>query len=272
MDRPVIYVKNVFRDENEEVAGIVGAFLDITERKHAEDQIKASLAEKDVLLKEIHHRVKNNLQIISSLLSLQSENIGSGDQEKTFRDSQNRIRSMALIHEKLYQSKDISRVDFAEYVRSLTAYLSRSYVIGPGVTIVIDIEGVSLGIDMAIPCGLIINELVSNSLKYAFRDRQTGEVRIGLRRSGTVFTLTIADNGPGLPPGVDFRDTPSLGLQLVNTLVEQLEGDIELDQSHGTTYRITFARQNQVPSPPARPERPPRFRGRNSHVYLVAGE
>jgi two-component sensor histidine kinase len=196
-----------------------------------------------VLLKEIHHRVKNNLQIISSLLSLQSENINSENPARTFRESQDRIRSMALIHEKLYQSNDISRIDFAEYVRSLTAYLFRSYITGPGIEISIDIHDVSLGIDMAIPCGLIINELVSNSLKYAFPDRRPGEIDISLAQCDHEYKLTVSDNGTGLPEGMDFRNTPSLGLQLVNTLVHQLEGNIVLDTSHGTRFVITFAGQ-----------------------------
>jgi PAS domain S-box-containing protein len=224
-----------------ELASAVKALqAEVAERKRVERQMLSSLQEKEVLLKEIHHRVKNNLQIISSLLSLQSEKISGQDPVRTFRESQDRIRSMALIHEKLYQARDISRVDFAEYARSLTAYLSRSYVSGPGIEIVIDIEDVSLDIDLAIPCGLIINELVSNSLKYAFPDGRHGEIRIGLSRAGNGYTLVVADNGAGLPPGLDFRDTPSLGLQLVNTLVGQLEGTIELLRGTGTAFRISF--------------------------------
>jgi two-component sensor histidine kinase len=218
---------------------------EIAERKRVEAQIQSSLQEKEVLLKEIHHRVKNNLQIISSLLSLQSENIGTENPVQTFRESQDRIKSMALIHEKLYQSKDISRIDFAEYVRSLTAYLYRSYVTAPGIEIAIDIQDMSLGIDTAIPCGLIINELVSNSLKYAFPDGRTGEIRIGLVRDGRNYTLKVSDDGAGLPPGLDFRNTPSLGLQLVNTLVTQLEGTIELLHGGGTVFRISFGEPGQ---------------------------
>ncbi len=224
-----------------ELANAVRALqAEIAERKRAEQQMAVSLEEKEVLLKEIHHRVKNNLQIISSLLSLQSEKIGSDDLARTFRESQDRIRSMALIHEKLYQARDISRVDFAEYVRSLTAYLSRSYVTRPGIEIVIDIQGIFLDIDKAIPCGLIINELVSNSLKYAFRDGRRGEIRISLSHDDHSYILAVGDNGVGLPPGLDFRNTPSLGLQLVDTLVGQLEGTIQLADGGGTTFTITF--------------------------------
>jgi PAS domain S-box-containing protein len=213
---------------------------EIAERKRVELRMMSSLQEKEVLLKEIHHRVKNNLQIISSLLSLQSEKICGQDPVKTFRESQDRIRSMALIHEKLYQARDISHVDFAEYARSLTAYLSRSYVTGPGIRLVVDIDGISLDIDKAIPCGLIINELVSNSLKYAFPDRRPGEIRIRLTGDGDGYALVVEDNGTGLPPGLDFRNTPSLGLQLVNTLVEQLEGRIDLLPGTGTVFMIKF--------------------------------
>jgi PAS domain S-box-containing protein len=224
-----------------ELASAVEALqAEIAERKRVEQQMLSSLQEKEVLLKEIHHRVKNNLQIISSLLSLQSEKIGNRDPARTFRESQDRIRSMALIHEKLYQARDISHVDFAEYVRSLTAYLFRSYVTGPGIQLAMDIDDISLDIDKAIPCGLIINELVSNSLKYAFPAGRRGEVRITLSKGGKGYVLVVADNGIGLPPGLDFRNTPSLGLQLVNTLVSQLEGAVELAPDAGTAFRITF--------------------------------
>ncbi len=224
-----------------ELASAVQALqAEIAERKRVEQQMMSSLQEKEVLLKEIHHRVKNNLQIISSLLSLQSEKLNGQDPARTFRESQDRIRSMALIHEKLYQARDISRVDFAEYTRSLTSYLFRSYVTGPGIDLAVDIDGISLDIDKAIPCGLIINELVSNSLKYAFPDRRPGQICIRLSGDGNGYSLVVEDDGAGLPPGLDFRNTPSLGLQLVNTLVDQLEGRIELLHGTGTVFRITF--------------------------------
>ena len=229
-----------------ELASAVKALQDeIAERRRVEQRMMSSLQEKEVLLKEIHHRVKNNLQIISSLLSLQSEKIGSENPAKTFQESQDRIRSMALVHEKLYQARDISHVDFAEYVRSLTAYLSRSYVTRSGIEVVIDIEGVSLGIDTAIPCGLIINELVSNSLKYAFKDDRTGVVHVSLSKRDDTYTLIVSDNGTGLPPEIDFRNTFSLGLQLVNTLVSQLEGTIEQFGDSGTTFRMIFRENPQ---------------------------
>ena len=216
---------------------------EIAERKRAEEQIKASLAEKEVLLKEIHHRVKNNLQVISSLLYLQSKSIEDKAALQMFQESQNRVRSMAFIHERLYQSQDLARVDFAEYVRSLTNYLFRSYGVSTDVIqLKINMDDLPLGIDTAIPCGLIVNELVSNSLKYAFPDGRGGEIRIELRSDGdNRIALMVSDDGVGLPEDLDFRKTESLGLQLVNNLsVAQLEGAIDLDRRGGTTFRITF--------------------------------
>jgi PAS domain S-box-containing protein len=214
---------------------------EIAERKRAEEQIKASLREKEVLLKEIHHRVKNNLQVISSLLYLQSKNVKDKGTFGILQESQSRVRSMVLVHERLYQSPDLARIDFAEYIRSLANYLFRSYGVNTNVIqLRLNVDDVLLGVDTAIPCGLILNELVSNALKHAFPDGREGEVRIELRADDGQLTLIVSDNGVGLPQDLDFRDTESLGLQLVNTLVEQIEGTIELDRSDGTAFKITF--------------------------------
>jgi two-component sensor histidine kinase len=205
-------------------------------------QVEESLEEKNILLKEIHHRVKNNLQVISSLLNLQSAQIKDPVTVQLFRDSQNRVRSMALIHEKLYQSHDLARIDFKSYIESLSNYLVRSYATeARRVTFRLEIEQISLGIDQAVPCGLIINELVSNSLKYAFPDNQKGEVTIQFKiDERQQLQLTVGDNGIGFPESIDFQNTASLGLQLVNSLVNQLEGSIELIRSSGTQFRIVF--------------------------------
>ena len=219
---------------------------EMKERALAQEIIRTSLREKEVLLKEIHHRVKNNLQIISSLLNLQSGT--SHENSSALKESQSRIRSMALIHEKLYQSENLSHINFSEYVASLTNYLSRSYILSQNVTIEIDIKGISLDVDRAIPCGLIINELVSNSLKYAFKDGRTGKLRVGMSRDGDRYILTVGDNGVGLPPGFDFRESQSLGLQLVTTLVDQIEGTIELEKTAGTVFTIRFGEQTASPS------------------------
>ena len=215
---------------------------EIAERKRAEEQIKASLKEKEVLLKEVHHRVKNNLQVISSLLYLQSKDIENAWVFDIFQDSQSRIRSMALVHEKLYQSQDLGRIDFAEYVQSLANYLYRSYDTSSHlVDLNVNIDRVYLSIDTALPCGLIVNELISNSLRHAFPEGQKGQIWVELRlQHDGQYTLAVSDNGVGLPEDLDFQNTRSLGLQLVNSLVDQLEGTIELDRSTGVAFKITF--------------------------------
>ena len=220
-----------------------GTHLNITERKQAEEQIKQNLKEKEVLLSEIHHRVKNNMQVISSLLKLQSAKIEDKKYVDMFKDSENRIRSMALIHEKLYQSKDFANVDFNGYVKSIANDLIRSYAVTPDkIKLNTKIEDVSLGLDNAIPCGLIINELISNSLKYAFPKDREGEINIVLRSiNSDEIELTLSDDGIGIPAEIDIRETESLGLQLVQLLAEdQLEGNIELDREAGTAFRIRF--------------------------------
>ncbi len=215
-------------------------FIDITERKQAEEKIKQSLREKEVLLREIHHRVKNNLQVVSSLLNLQSEHTKDEKYTEMLKESQNRIRSMALIHEKLYKSENLADIDFKEYIESLVHGLVRTYKTTDRVALKIDVKDISLGIDAAIPCGLIISELVSNSLKYAFPDRE-GDITITLHSSDGKVELVVADSGIGIPDTVDFKKTETLGLDLVTTLVEgQLNGSITLDKKGGTAFYITF--------------------------------
>ncbi len=211
---------------------------DVTDRKRSE-QIKQSLKEKEILLQEIHHRVKNNIQIISSLLNLQSSYIKDERYKQMLKDSQDRIKSMALIHEKLYQSSNLADISFEEYIQDLVQSLYRSYGTS---SIALEVEGsdVSLDIDAAIPCGLIINELVSNSLKHAF-PYDKGRIKIFFRSIDDNIELVVSDNGVGIPDTIDFRTTESLGLHLVTILVEdQLKGTISLDRSNGTTFKITF--------------------------------
>jgi two-component sensor histidine kinase len=218
--------------------------MELESRKRAEEQLKVSLKEKELLLKEVHHRVKNNLQIISSLLRLQSDYIKDEKALASFKDSQNRIRSMALIHEKLYQSKDLFRIDFAEYIRDLTGNLLRSYTArSQAITLRINAKDIWLNLDTAISCGLIINELVSNSLKHAFTPANPeNRIEVNIHSSSNnKFILTVRDNGVGFPQDLDFQDTESLGLQLVCTFIEQLEGTIELDRSQGTTFTMKFS-------------------------------
>lgn len=216
------------------------------ERREAIEQIELSLKEKEVLLKEIHHRVKNNLQIICSLLNLQAEVIEDPRVSEIFRESQSRIQSMALIHEKLYHSEDLASVNFCDYLNDLVTNLRYSYQVNlDSLLLTLKIEQIELDIDTAIPCGLIVNELVSNALKYAFSPSDPGELRIELYAVGDrEYTLIVSDTGVGFPPELDFRQTKSLGLQLVNSLVKQLEGSIELNRDKGTEFKIWFPKQN----------------------------
>lgn len=214
--------------------------LDITERKLSEKKVKQSLYEKEVLLKEVHHRVKNNLQIISSILSLQSFSISDQQTIDLLTNSQNRIRSMSLIHELLYQTKDFSTINFSEYIRSISTNLFQSYNQSADIHLITELEELFLDLDLAIPCGLIINELVTNSLKYAFDINGEGEVKIQLSQKGDDVLLKMQDNGKGFPETINFRATESLGMQLVVSLVDQIDGEIVFDNSHGTSYEIRF--------------------------------
>lgn len=241
-----------------------GIYRDITDIKRTEEQIKASLKEKEALLQEIHHRVKNNMQIISSLHSLQAQQIKNKKILETFKTTQDRIKSMALIHERLYRSRDLASVDFAEYVESLTAYLSSSYGISPQkIRVDIDIKDVSLDINTAVPCGLIINELVTNSLKYAFPGRKKGEIRIAARPiNNTEIELTVSDNGVGIPRNVDIQKADSLGLHLVCLLAkEQLHGQIQVERTKGTCFRIRMRMKNESKANTGPRGRKPRSRG-----------
>jgi two-component system, sensor histidine kinase PdtaS len=240
-----------------------GLVLDITKRKAADIALKKT---QEVRVKEIHHRIKNNLQVISSLLSLEAERSTNSKMIEALRESQNRVASMALIHEELYRGSEIDKLDFADYLQRLTADLFRSYKLGnERISLKLDLEQVYLGMNKAIPLGIIVNELVSNALKYAFPNGKKGEIYISLLemknkedihnnsdRSGTEsdcinkeelpLILTIADNGQGFPDRVDFRNTDSLGLQIVNALVEQIEGCIELKKGNGSEFRIRFSK------------------------------
>lgn len=238
-------------DKNGVVVGYVGTITDITERKKFEDQISSSLKEKDVLLKEIHHRVKNNMQVITSLLRLQSERIEDKQLHDIFLESQNRIKSMALIHEELYISKDLTSIEFYHITRNLISSIMRSYEIGPGrITVNMTGNEVLLDVNKAVPCGLIINELVSNSLNHAFPEGKKGELKISMCKvegpsladgqMRSKMELIISDNGVGLPEDMDFKSTKTLGLELINTLVQQLNGTIELNRTKGAEFKIVF--------------------------------
>ena len=224
---------------------VMSIIRDITDRRHAEEQIQASLREKEALLREIHHRVKNNLQITSSLLRLQARQIADPQTRSLFDATQDRIRSMALVHEKLYQSTNLSRIDFAEYARTLGALLLSSFGIDPeAVRLEVTGHDVFLNIDVAVPCGLIVNELLSNALKHAFvaeaASRRKGAIRIDVDSDGFRCRLVVADDGVGLPKALDVDSAPTLGLRLVRGLVDQIGGTILMLTTAGTEYRISF--------------------------------
>lgn len=211
-------------------------------------QLEGELTQKDVLLKEIHHRVKNNLQIISSLLRMQSRQAGGEEAIAIqFQEAQNRIQSMVLIHEHLYQADDLSQIEFGEYLHTLVNHLFRSYGVGEHITLAIATNGLTLTLNTAIPCGLIINELVSNSLKYAFPNDRPGHISLSLQREqsdhpdvGGQIILVVADNGVGIPEAVDLQTTASLGLRIVRNLVDQMKGKIVLNRDSGSLFQISF--------------------------------
>ncbi len=236
-----------FKTSSGEVRWVIDS-RDITERKRTEEQVQKSLREKESLLREIHHRVKNNLQVISSLLSLQSDYAEGTDPSRLFDESQNRISAIALIHEQLYQSADLAEINIGEYLANLTDNLLTVYGDeGSNVSVEFNTDDLAVDIDTAIPCGLIINELFSNCLKHAFKCREKddnqkeGVVNVGFNSdSNGQYILSVADNGCGLPPGLDFRETETLGLQLVCTLADQLNGELEFTCDKGTRFDIRF--------------------------------
>ena len=214
---------------------------DVTERQRNEKMLQNSLNEKDMLLKEIHHRVKNNLMIISSLLNLQSRYIKDEESKNIFKESQNRARSMALIHERLYQSTDLKRIDFGDYIRTLSYDLYDTYVMDKTlVSLNVDVGDIMLDIDISIPLGLIINELITNCLKHAFLEGTSGKINIKLQNLDNKYQLEVEDNGIGFPEDIDYKNTDSLGLRLITSLTEQIDGEIELNNISGTSFKITF--------------------------------
>jgi PAS domain S-box-containing protein len=219
---------------------LMASFLDITDRKAADARLRASLTEKETLLKEIHHRVKNNLQIINSLLSLQANEITDPVFQEVFRESQHRVRAMALVHEQLYRSNDLARIDFGDYLHNVTSQLAASFgkeTIGWSVAS----DAVSFAIDTAIPCGLVASELVTNALKHAFVGRSRGSISVTLQREeGTMLALRVADDGVGFPAELDFAAVRSMGASLIRALVSQLGGTLAVERGSGTTIVVRF--------------------------------
>lgn len=218
---------------------IVMIARDITERKLAEKKLEASLKEKVSLISEIHHRVKNNMQIISSLMNLQASRLEDPHMQDVFQECRARVRSMAIIHEKLYASENLSKIDIKSYTASLGSYLKGLYK-KKNINLIVEGECVFLAIDRAVPCGLLLNELISNAVKHAFRDEIEGVIRVELSIDGNRASISVNDNGSGFPEHISFKEPSTLGLQLVNDLTEQLGAIIELDRKEGTTFRISI--------------------------------
>jgi two-component sensor histidine kinase/CheY-like chemotaxis protein len=214
---------------------------EVAERQLAEERIRSSLQEKEVLLKEIHHRVKNNLQIISSLLYLQSQQIGEERTRELFMESRGRVRSMALVHEKLYQSEDLARINYRDYLSSFTRSIMQAYPQRQRtVRLDLHLDDICLPVDLAIPCSLIINELMTNALKYAFDGNAPGTLTLALRREGDAVELEVRDDGKGFPEGFDINNTETLGMQLVVNLVNQIRGELDTALSGGARFTIRF--------------------------------
>jgi PAS domain S-box-containing protein len=227
--------------DNGNIIYIIAIGVDITEHKKSEKAIKSSLNDKKILLQEIHHRVKNNMQIISSLLNLQTKYLDDEEAINVLKESQNRVRSMAIIHENLYQSKDLMHINCVDYIQSLVFNLFYAYNIEKTqIKPILKIEDISLNIETAVPCGLIISELISNSLKYAFPKGMNGEIVVSLKSGKEYYQLCISDNGIGLPDDINFNSIRTLGLLLVNSLIEQIDGKITIHRENGTRYNIIF--------------------------------
>ena len=249
VDKPTI--ETILEISNQVAVAIVQLSLEEKLKQHA-DELQNSLREKEVLLKEIHHRVKNNLQIITSLLYLQSLKIDDDETQSIFKDSQNRVKSLALVHEKLYQSKDLARIDFSDYLKNLTNFIFTTYKTNiPNLMIDYDLDEVYLSVEISVPLGLIINELLSNALKYAFAGFDTGQLsenRILLsfkNLSPNKYILCVSDNGKGLPDNFNIDEAESLGLKLVTSLVQQIDGTLEVHPKNKTEFKITFSTDNQ---------------------------
>jgi two-component system sensor kinase len=227
--------------ERDEAYAVCGIATDITNRRQAQEQVLASLKEKEMLLREVHHRVKNNLQIISSLLSLQEDFQDDKEPQAALRDSIDRVKSMALVHEKMYQSGDFARIDFQEYLSDLASELAIAYAANPeAITIRVDADSVVLGIGTAIPCALVANELLSNTLRHAFPTGSgTVDVLMQVKDDNTV-SLTVADDGVGFPPDLPTIRERSLGLKLVDQLAHQLGGSVTMNGKQGATATLSF--------------------------------
>jgi two-component system sensor kinase len=241
--RTIAWNNKILTDETGRIVGVLSSGEDITERKAAEEHVQRNLKEKEVLLKEIHHRVKNNLQIIISLLNLESAKIADEHILRIFEDCNQRIRTMSMIHERLYQSEHFESIDFCGYAEALVEELFLSYHVGDHVRSELKIQSFYLGLDTAIPCGLILNELVTNSIKHAFPNNGGGLIRVEFRlKDKTHYEMVVSDNGVGMPEDIRIHEINTLGLKLVDVLSQQLNGKFEISSKKGTTFTVTFNR------------------------------
>jgi two-component sensor histidine kinase len=246
--------KCMLNDPNVETSGVFDTYwvpvendiflhyaIDVTEAKRAEQQIKASLKEKETLLQEIHHRVKNNMAVVSSLLKLQSNSIEDEQIKEVLKESQSRINAMSAVHETLHGSKNLSEIDLKTYLSKITTSIFQTYSVTNRVKLTTDINGIPIRIDQANPIGLVINELISNSLKYAFPDESKGEITVSMKKLDKELELIVMDDGVGISDGFDWKNSSSLGLKIVRTLVEnQLDGSIDMESKNGTKFTIKF--------------------------------
>lgn len=228
--------------KNEKIVGVVSVLRDITERKQIEEKLRKSLKEKEVLIRELHHRVKNNMQVMLSLLRLQSRKIKDKKMTEIMNTWQNRLRSIAMVHERLYESKSFAKIEFGNYIKRLVISLLHVFnVKETNIQVEMNIEPISLDISTAIPLGLIINELISNSLKHAFPEGQKGKIRLDFQKDdNNSCSLIIKDNGVGLPKNITFQNPQTLGFQLINDLIDQIDGIVDVIQRGGTTFKILF--------------------------------
>ena len=245
-DLYVTYIPD--EDENGEVRGFYVLNEDVTERKQREQAITVALKEKETLLKEVYHRVKNNLQVVTSLLNLQVRTLPEGSGREALKESAGRVRAMSLVHEKLYQSGNLSSIALGDYIEDLCRRLvAATGADKRGVALTTDIEAIEIGLETAVPLGLLLNELVSNSLKHAFPEERMGTVSISLKRAENgAIRLLVADDGVGMPPGMDSSSSPSLGLKLVSTLIAQLDGRLDIDSSQGTRISVLFVPREEI--------------------------
>lgn len=241
-ERIIAWHNTILKDKAGNIKGHLSSGEDITDRKRAEEEIKASLKEKDVLLKEIHHRVKNNLQVVSSILSIQSGYIEDKALKGIFQESQDRIKSMALVHEQLYHSEDLSSISSAIYLNSLLDNICHSYAHScNSIKLKTDIEDINIDVDCAMLLGLLLNELCTNTIKYAFADKSNGELKVEFKLSeNDTFRLIVIDNGVGLPEGFDIDKAESMGFLLIKSMVSQLEGTMEIGDGPGMKFSLTF--------------------------------